>query len=267
MLQAAFSGAASQFELPGGSGPIAVLAQVAVGVVLTVFMQSSSAAMAVALTAASGGVLTLTSAAAVVIGANIGTTVTAVIASIGATPNAKRVALAHVAFNVLTACVALLMLPWLVDALSELARMIGINDDSATVLALFHTCFNVLGVLLIWPVADTLAQWLSRQFIQEENDATRPKFLDDTIKQVPTLAIDAMRQEIARAGDLASETIVAALQRTTEAELRRRLATVDAITKSIDEFAESMNRREMTRTSAEDLARLLRAERYIESIT
>lgn len=107
LLQQSFTGLAAQVSLPQGEGFLAVAAQVGVGALMTVLMQSSSASMAIALTAAQEGLLTPQGAAAVVIGSNIGTTVTAVLASLGATPNARRAAAAHVLFNGLTGVVAL----------------------------------------------------------------------------------------------------------------------------------------------------------------
>ncbi|MDP3613342.1 MAG: Na/Pi symporter, partial [Rubrivivax sp.] len=90
LLQQAFAGLAGQIRLPQGEGPWVLLAQLGIGTLMTVLMQSSSAAMAITLTAAQGGLIEAQGAAAVVIGANIGTTVTALLAAIGATPNARR---------------------------------------------------------------------------------------------------------------------------------------------------------------------------------
>ncbi|MFO7903393.1 MAG: Na/Pi symporter [Pirellulaceae bacterium] len=84
---------------------------VGIGFLLTMLMQSSSAVMAVTLTAASGGLIPLNAGAAMVIGANMGTTSTAALSVIGATPNAKRVAGAHVAFNLITGAMTFLILP------------------------------------------------------------------------------------------------------------------------------------------------------------
>jgi phosphate:Na+ symporter len=134
---------------------LAVLAQLAVGALMTVLMQSSSAAMTVALTAAQGGLLDAQGAAAVVIGANIGTTVTALLAAMGATANARRAAAAHVVFNAAhrrggAAAAAL------ADRRHghRCARRWNCRPTRRPKLALFHTVFNVLGVLLMWPLAD-----------------------------------------------------------------------------------------------------------------
>lgn len=130
-----------------GNGPLAVFVMLLAGVVMTVLMQSSSAALAVTLTLAQGGALSLTLAAAMVIGCNIGTTVTALLAAIGATPNARRAASAHVAFNVLAASAALLLLPFLIHAVDALRSLLGLDASPAISLAMFHTVFNLLGVI------------------------------------------------------------------------------------------------------------------------
>ena len=203
MLQESFTGLAGQVELPQGEGPLAVLAQVAIGALMTVLMQSSSASMAIALTAAQGGLLTAQGAAAVVIGANIGTTVTAMVAAIGATPNARRAAAAHVAFNVITALVALALLPWLIGALGVASEALGLPHDPATKLALFHSIFNILGVLLMWPLASPLTRWLQARFKRREDDEAQVQYLDDNVLPVPALAVEALVREVARVGHVA----------------------------------------------------------------
>ena len=98
----------AKFTIEGFTG---VLMYLGIGFLMTLLTQSSSAAIAITLTAATGGVVGINAAAAMVIGANVGTTSTAALAVIGATPNAKRVASAHILFNVGTGAVALLILP------------------------------------------------------------------------------------------------------------------------------------------------------------
>lgn len=197
LLQQAFAGLAGRISLPEGEGPLAVLAQLGIGLLMTVLMQSSSAAMAITLTAAQGGLIGPQGAAAVVIGANIGTTVTALLAAIGATPNARRAASAHVVFNLLTGAVALLSLPWLVGVLGQARAVLGLPPGPAAQLALFHTTFNLLGVLLMWPLADRLTYWLQRRFRAREEDEAQAQFLDATVLAVPTLALDALAREVA----------------------------------------------------------------------
>jgi Na+/phosphate symporter len=137
-----------------------------IGFVLTVLMQSSSAAIAIILTAVGGGVVPLRSGAALLVGANVGTTSTALLATIGATPNAKRIATGHVAFNVITGAVALVLLPLLLLATVRARELLRMDAEPAAVLAGFHTVFNLLGVALIWPLAGRLrdvAELLARR--------------------------------------------------------------------------------------------------------
>lgn len=126
------------------------------------------------LTLAEAGVLPLNEAAAAVTGANIGTTATAVLAAISATPNAQRAALAHVMFNLLTGIIALLLLPALLELIANIQQAINLDHSPAVSLALFHTIFNLLGVILMWPLTDRLGKFLAQRFTtQEENKAAR----------------------------------------------------------------------------------------------
>ncbi len=242
-----------------------MLLQVGAGVAMTLVTQSSSAAMAITLTAAQGGLIGTSSAAAVVIGANVGTTATALLATIGATPNARRAAWAHVAFNVITAAVALALLPWLVDAIGDLRGALELPPDPATQLALFHTVFNLLGVLLMWPLANPLARWLGRRFRAAEEDAARPQHLDDTVLAVPTLALDALEREIGRLGGFARTTLAAALDGAPAADVARHRAVVVQLDAVVERFAERLTRSAMQPGSAQRIARALRVERYHET--
>jgi len=265
LLQQAFGGLAGQVTVPQGTGPLAVLAQVAIGAVMTVLMQSSAASMTITLTAAQGGLLTAQGAAAVVIGANIGTTVTALLAAVGATPNARRVAAGHVIFNVVTAAVALALLPWLIGALASARATLGLAPDPAAKLALFHTTFNVLGVLLMWPLADRMTRWLLQRFRAREEAEAQPKFLDDNVLAVPTLAMDALEREVARCGQLAVRLARTALTGAGAATLAREQAVVSSLDAAVESFVERMSRGTMPQGTSERLARALRVQRYHET--
>ncbi len=265
MLQESFGGLAEHITLPQGEGPLAVLAQVLIGALMTVLMQSSAASMTITLTAAQGGLITAQGAAAVIIGANLGTTATALLAAIGATSNARRVAAAHVIFNALTGCVALALLPWLIGALAVARDALGLPPDPATRLALFHTTFNVLGVLLIWPLADWLTRWLRQRFRAREEDEAQPKFLDDNVLAVPTLALDALEREVARTGQLAVRLARTALTGADAAMLAREQAVVSRLDAAVAAFVERMTRGAMPQGTSERLARVLRVQRYHET--
>lgn len=269
MLRDGFAEAAAQVQLPQGEGLAGIAALVGVGIVLTVLMQSSSAATALVLTAAQGGLLDLPSAAAVVIGSNIGTTVTAVIAAIGATSNARRAAAAHVLFNVITAAAALAVLPGLLALTRHLAALMADEGNVATALALFHTLFNVLGVLLMWPLAQRLGEFLLRRFRTAEEDEARPRYLDAATAQVPALGVEALSREVSRFGGIA---VRAAAQGAgpagasqADALVRARL-TLGALDAAMDEFVVRLNRSGMAPESARRLAAVLRRGAYYASV-
>lgn len=266
MLKETFSVLATDFRMPDGSGPLDVLMLVLIGIVLTVLMQSSSAALTVALTAAQGGLIEVQGAAAVVIGANIGTTVTAVLAAIGATSNAKRAAAAHILFNVLTGVVALLLLPWLLGFLGFVRELLELDSSPAAKLALFHTAFNILGVLLIWPLADRLTSFLLARFRSAEEDQAKPRYIDKTVLAVPSLALDALDRELRRLGGIALATVRAAFD-AAPPQLEKNQQIADRLTNAIAGFIAELNRGDMTADSAQRLPQLLRVARYYEAAT
>lgn len=267
MLRESFSGLSADVALPQGTGPLETLLRVLTGAALTIMMQSSSAALVLALTAAQGGLLTVDAAAAVVIGANIGTTATALIAAIGATPNARRAAAAHVLFNVLTGIVALLLLPWMLALLSLVRAWMELDEAPALALAMFHTLFNVLGVVLIWPVASRLTRFLEQRFRSAEEDEARPRYLDRNVLAVPALALEALDHEVGRMGQLTITALRASLAGGAGKDLPLRAEAISSLNRAIAAFIVEINRRGMSHDSARRLPRILQIARCYESAT
>ena len=290
LMQDGFADLSAQWQIPQLDGLLGMAAQTLTGVVMTVIMQSSSASIAIALTAAQSGVIDITGAAAVVIGANIGTTVTAILASIGATPSAKRVAAAHVAFNLLTALAAFVVLPWLVPGIEHVLAEFGAGRAHVTTLAIFNTVFNALGVLLIWPWANVLVTWLQSRFAADVTQGAVPQFLDNTTLPVPGLAVRALTAELSRVWSLARDSMRLTLprlqpaskhteQHTEEQPEHQRPAADDrqharaGLRKDLkrllvasESFVDQMNRAEMDEATGQRLAALLRVRRYLDNV-
>jgi phosphate:Na+ symporter len=153
-------------------------------------MQSSSATIAIVLTALNLHLLSFNSASAMVIGANVGTTATILLGAIGAVQVKKRVAFSHLVFNLGTAVVALILMPVLVYVVS---RLVNIETDAVIGLALFHTIFNILGVLLFLPFIAVLARLLIRVFPDKKTEVTI--YINNTTTDVPEAAISALKKE------------------------------------------------------------------------
>lgn len=199
-LQEAFEGLTPYTAaLPIGDAGLAGIAGfIGIGFAMTVLTQSSSAAMAIALTASAAGGIPLALAAAVVIGTNLGTTSTALLAVLNATPPARRVAAGHVVFNLIAAALALALLPVLLWLSVRAAHLIDAGGTMASVLAVFHTLFNLVGALAMVVIFPRLVGWLEGRFVSPVEDLGRPHHLDATLLEVPAIALRGLAMELAR---------------------------------------------------------------------
>lgn len=133
------------------------------GLALTMVLQSTHATLMLTLTALSLGQVNLMQAACIAIGANVGSSVTTGLAgALGGNRSGQRLALAHVLFNVTTAVITFALITPLVWLTQYIADLIGFADNKLIMLAIFHTLFNMFGVMLFWPERDRLAQLLVR---------------------------------------------------------------------------------------------------------
>jgi phosphate:Na+ symporter len=195
-----------RFALPGILG---LVVYTALGTVSTVIMQSSHATMVLILTALAAGQITYENALALAIGGNIGTTVTAIIGSLSANFQGKRLAVAHLVFNVATAAVALVFISQLRDAVDWISAAAGIDaDDHALKLAVFHTIFNVLGVALMLPFMRRLVGLLERRIVEPEPDVSHPRFLNKAVDAFPETLESALRQEVLHLHENAAELML-----------------------------------------------------------
>lgn len=193
-LQAGMAGLAERIDpasLPGAT-PGGRLLLVAVGMAMTVTMQSSSAALATTLAALDSGSIGLEQGAALVIGQNVGTTVKAAAASIGASVPAKRTALAHIVFNVLTGIVAFAILPLMLRVADIADGAFGAGGPST--LAAFHSVFNVLGVVLLLPWLDRFSALIERAVPERGRLLTR--HLDTSVTELSPVAVEASRRTL-----------------------------------------------------------------------
>ena len=266
VLRDAFEGITSAIDLQRitADGIPGIMLFLVIGFFITVVTQSSSAAIAITLTAATGGIVGPYAAAAMVIGANVGTTSTAVLSVIGATPNAKRVAAAHVVFNVVTGLVALLILPVLFGIVKGAGSMIGLQDIPVVTLALFHTIFNVLGVLIMWPFMGKMEQKLGQYFTSYEEMEGRPRYLDKNTLVSPSIALNALILELGHVSEIARRMSKTMISQETESagSLRGDRRALRQLVKSIGEFTVQLQRSAIPKEIAMELPKVLRTSQY-----
>lgn len=262
-LKSAFAGLGESIDLEGmvGGGVLNDALFVLAGFILTTLVQSSSAVIAIALTAAGGGILSIELGAALVIGANVGTTSTALLAVLGATPNAKRLAVSHVAFNVLTGATALALLPVMMFAVQLLEQTLSLEAGPTTTLALFHTVFNILGVLIIWPLTEHFERWLASRFVTAEENEGRPQFLDRNSLEIPALAANCVLLEMRRVADVSLDIARTALTDPSVSleRLRRRSEIIQRLNDEIVAYIQSLSMAKKSAAVAEAMAHPIRA--------
>lgn len=199
----------AQFAMDGYLG---VLIYVLLGAIATIVVQSSSATMTLIIIALATNQILYLNALELSIGANIGTTVTAFLGSLASNSNGKRLAVAHFIFNIVTGLIAILFLYQLADLVTWSASKIGIaDDDYAMQLALFHTLFNLIGILAVAPFTDRLVKFLEGLFNEDEKDVSRAKYLDSTVVEVPEVALQALHKEIVHLYENSTEVLSHAL--------------------------------------------------------
>jgi phosphate:Na+ symporter len=164
---------------------------VLVGTLSTAIMQASAATIAIVLTALNSQLITFDTGIAMIIGANVGTTITVLLGAIGGVQAKKRVALSHLIFNVITGIIAFFSIPVLVGVINI---FLDVNSNSLMGLALFHTLFNVLGVIIFFPFVGMLSRLLVRLYPDYKPILT--VYIDKTSTEVSEAATDALRKEI-----------------------------------------------------------------------
>jgi phosphate:Na+ symporter len=205
------------FASPGSgwwSGLLGVLALVLVGLVMTAVMQSSTAAIAVTLSAYYAGAVGLDQACALIVGQNVGTATSSALAAIGASSTAKRLALAYVLFKLIAALIALAVFPVVTPLLVRASSTI----DGVSLLAAYHTAFNVVGVLVLLPLVDKFTRLVER--ILPERGSPLTRCLDPAALASPIVAVEAVRRTVARALAAVCRSLDAALAAASHGEHR-----------------------------------------------
>ncbi len=178
---------------------------VSAGIVVTVVIQSSGAGLALVLVMVGAGSIDFMQAVALVIGMNIGTTFTSLVAAVGGAPVMRRTALANVVFNASNGLAVLPFIGFIAPALA----WFGTGDDPQVAVALFHSMFNVLGTLVFLPVTGAFGRLLTR--LVPDADEALTAGLDPALLEDPSAAMDAAGGALDAVAGRAFATLAAAL--------------------------------------------------------
>lgn len=173
---------------------------------ITAIVQSSSASMGMLLALASQGLIPLTAALPILYGENIGTCVTSLISSIGASINARRAALMHLVFNIIGTIVFMLILTKPITMIVQ-----NLNpDDVSRQIANAHTLFNITNVILLLPFSKYIVKLTMKLMPEREEEIKSKKtvhYIDDRMMETPSIALSNTIKETLRMGEKAKESL------------------------------------------------------------
>lgn len=256
------------------------LLAVALGAAVTAVLQSSAATIAIVITLASQGLIGLEAGIAVTLGANIGTCVTALLASLGRNRAAARTALAHVLFNLGGAALWLPFIVLLADTVTaisptypELDGPVRLAAEVPRQLANAHTLFNLVNALIFIGLVGPIARGLQRLLPDLPTAAPiTPAYLEPRLVETPALALEAARREVGVLGGDVRSMLVEIMpavvhgSRSRLLDLAARDARVDARHQAIVEYLRRIGSKAITANQAQEMLQLIRIANALESI-
>ena len=186
----------ASFAVPGFKG---MMIFIGIGILATVVMQSSHATIVLILAALAVNQITYENAIALVIGANIGTTITAIIGSLSSNIDGKRLAGAHLIFNIITAVIAVILMDQMISTVTFISDNIGIASDNHTLrLAVFDSLFKIMGVVVFIPFTQMLVDFLQtaiKPAKKKDDEFEGVKYLNDSVLELPATSMSALTKE------------------------------------------------------------------------
>lgn len=264
---------------------LGILLCVAVGAVLTMILQSSSATVGITIALASQGLLNLPGSVALILGDNIGTTITAELAAIGGELTAKRAARAHTMFNVIGVGLMVALFKPFIALITYVTGMMGIGPAEALVgnekpniaryIANSHTLFNVVNALFflcVLPILVRAAIWLTpgKEHERGFEDLGKPKYLDKKFLDNPSVALTQARDETVRMTEIAQTMF----HQVTEVLNSRKLGplsrwrqsedALDNLQRQVTEFLVGVSQGAITEDESHEIASLMRMANNVE---
>lgn len=264
---------------------------VLIGALLTVIVQSSSATIGITLALASSGLISFEASVALILGENIGTTITANLAAIGTNLAAKRTAFSHFLFNTLGVLYMLILMPIFMKFISYItpgdadfiiqtqaqassyAGEIGDKPNIARHIANTHTLFNIINTIIFLPLIGVLAK-ISTLIIRGEDDLDdfKMKFIDDRVLNTPPVAIGQARRETRRMAQIALEMVEETNLFIKDGNYKRirvlekKEELVDILQREILSFLVKLSQKSISTETSESIGSLMNMANDIERI-
>lgn len=241
---------------------------VLVGIFATAIIQSSSATIAIIIALATQGLITIEAAIPILLGCNIGTCVTALLASIGTNLSAKRTAAAHVIFNVVGTVIVLILMPIFIKLVMYIS-----SDEVTRQVANAHTIFNVINTLIFLPFINIFAKLLLKIVPgMDEVEPTGPIYLDDRMLNSSSLALALATKEIIRMANIAKDNVLLSMEGLSKGdenildEVDKNEEIIDKLEEEITKYLTKISQKSMTTNLSRKHTGLLHAVNDIERI-
>ena len=258
-------------------GILSLFIFIIVGVLLTLTVQSSSAAMTITITMAFKGWIDFPTAAALVLGENIGTTITAYIASINANYHAKRTARAHLIFNVFGVI-------WMIIAFNSFIQLVdyivpGDYSDPSNIpihLSMFHTMFNIVNVLLlIWfvPQIASIVKKMVKPTKDEEQAEYKLEYLSTSVQPIPEISLLEAKKEVSHMSSITNKFLSSAFDAINNGikdnsieKARNTEILTDQMQVEISNYLAECTKHELSVASSNNASDMIRIVNELESI-
>ena len=277
---------ATWFQTFQADSYLGVLKCCMVGCILTTMVQSSSATLGITISLAYQGVISYETAAALVIGENVGTTITALLASLGATTNARRAAYFHVLFNLTGVFWITIIFQWYIQLVQWIIHVDVLKEvivdgfatfpNTTPAIAATHSIFNIANVVLFIPFVGILVRVLER-IVPSKKLKEKPRLtgLDMRMLDNPGLAIEQSKKELERMGDSCEKMldVLSQLRQTNtpdsrlSSQLREYEISLDTIQEEITTFMTKLVASALPHDVADEIYRQLRIAHEYESIS
>ena len=264
---------------------------VLIGAIMTIIVQSSTATLGITLALATSGIISFEASVALILGENIGTTITANLAAIGTNLAARRTALAHFLFNTIGVCYMLILFPYFMQFISSItpgdadfviqtqeqaARMGGDIGDKPFIarhIANTHTMFNIVNAIIFLPMVGLLAKLSTLAIRGRDADMEyHLKYLDNRVLNTPPIALAQARSETRRMARVAQEMVDDTLLFLQDHDLKRiaglqkKENLTDVLQKEITNFLVSLSQQSITQEASREIASMMNMVNDLERV-